>query len=192
MASGGRGGPRTNALFSDNRRLDEGAGRGPDRAGSANPLRSCRRGAGPSGERFLVTRVERNVVFELGGEALARSVGRSLFRPVFREDQELLQARAPSGDCDERVSGGVPPRGFSGDLQRSGGRQVGRGDGDRQPRSGWARDGAVPCPGRAETADEDLRAMLIRTLTEIPMPGGGGLLFSCNGRGTRMFPEPHP
>lgn len=38
-----------------------------------------------------------------------------------------------------------------------------------------------------ETATEDLRALLER----LPRPASGALLFSCNGRGTRLFPEPH-
>src|SRR6187399_2613963 len=43
----------------------------------------------------------------------------------------------------------------------------------------------------AESADEDLRAML-RRLSEGPEPQNrGGLLFTCNGRGTRMFSEPN-
>jgi small ligand-binding sensory domain FIST len=44
----------------------------------------------------------------------------------------------------------------------------------------------------AEAADEDLRALL----TEFRQNAGdnlpvGGVLFSCNGRGMNMFPEPH-
>ncbi len=40
----------------------------------------------------------------------------------------------------------------------------------------------------AETADEDLRALLAK---EGERPGvAGALLFSCNGRGTRLFPSP--
>jgi len=41
----------------------------------------------------------------------------------------------------------------------------------------------------AGTADEDLRSLLSSTLES--GPASGGLLFSCNGRGTRMFPAPH-
>src|SRR5262249_8672659 len=38
----------------------------------------------------------------------------------------------------------------------------------------------------ADTADEDLRTLL----GESGGPAAGGLLFSCNGRGTRLFPAP--
>jgi small ligand-binding sensory domain FIST len=40
----------------------------------------------------------------------------------------------------------------------------------------------------AETAHEDLLALLAPQQQE---PAAGGLLFSCNGRGLRMFDEPH-
>ena len=41
----------------------------------------------------------------------------------------------------------------------------------------------------AATADEDLRLLLRMSRTALPAPAGG-LLFSCNGRGTRLFPAP--
>jgi small ligand-binding sensory domain FIST len=41
----------------------------------------------------------------------------------------------------------------------------------------------------AQTADEDLCVML-EPQTIDDDPPAGGLLFSCNGRGTRMFPRP--
>ena len=43
----------------------------------------------------------------------------------------------------------------------------------------------------AETADEDLHAMLQIDVHAHEKRPGGALLFSCNGRGTRLFPEPH-
>ena len=42
----------------------------------------------------------------------------------------------------------------------------------------------------AETADEDFRAMLEQQVRPGYKPRGG-LMFTCNGRGTRMFPAPH-
>lgn len=42
----------------------------------------------------------------------------------------------------------------------------------------------------ATTADEDLRARLERALAEAPGTPAGALLFTCNGRGSRMFAEP--
>src|SRR5207302_7380913 len=44
----------------------------------------------------------------------------------------------------------------------------------------------------AATADEDLRLLLekYRSADAAEPPAAGALLFSCNGRGTRMFDQP--
>ncbi|MFX7507093.1 FIST C-terminal domain-containing protein, partial [Acinetobacter baumannii] len=42
----------------------------------------------------------------------------------------------------------------------------------------------------AETADEDLRALLQADRTAHPATPTGARLFTCNGRGTRLFPQP--
>lgn len=43
----------------------------------------------------------------------------------------------------------------------------------------------------AATADEDLTQLLDQFQQSEPARAAGGLLFTCNGRGTRMFPEPN-
>jgi len=43
----------------------------------------------------------------------------------------------------------------------------------------------------ADTADEDLRQLLTAKMGQHPSAAGGALLFSCNGRGTRLFSGPH-
>jgi small ligand-binding sensory domain FIST len=42
----------------------------------------------------------------------------------------------------------------------------------------------------AETASEDLSLLLAPQQREGARPAAGALLFSCNGRGTRMFDQP--
>src|SRR5439155_9474509 len=42
----------------------------------------------------------------------------------------------------------------------------------------------------AATADEDLR-LLLQPQRGAGPPPAGGLIFSCNGRGRRMFEQPH-
>ena len=42
----------------------------------------------------------------------------------------------------------------------------------------------------AQTADEDLRALLQQDRATHTRPPAGALLFSCNGRGMRLFPQP--
>lgn len=41
------------------------------------------------------------------------------------------------------------------------------------------------------SADADLRSALAAARTTLGRSPGGALVFSCNGRGTHMFPEPH-
>jgi small ligand-binding sensory domain FIST len=43
----------------------------------------------------------------------------------------------------------------------------------------------------AETADEDLLSLLNADRAAQTAPARAGLLFSCNGRGTRLFSDPH-
>jgi small ligand-binding sensory domain FIST len=43
----------------------------------------------------------------------------------------------------------------------------------------------------AATADEDLHALLQRNVKSCASRVGGALLFTCNGRGTRLFSAPH-
>jgi len=43
----------------------------------------------------------------------------------------------------------------------------------------------------AASADEDLRALLQMDVSSHERRPAGALLFTCNGRGTRLFPEPH-
>ncbi len=43
----------------------------------------------------------------------------------------------------------------------------------------------------AEAADEDLVQLLEQDQRANPNPPQAALLFSCNGRGTRLFPEPN-
>ena len=43
----------------------------------------------------------------------------------------------------------------------------------------------------ADTADEDLRLLLRQDRAAHAAAAGRALLFTCNGRGTRLFGEPH-
>ncbi len=43
----------------------------------------------------------------------------------------------------------------------------------------------------ADSADEDLHALLRLDMSAHDHKPSGALLFSCNGRGTRLFAEPH-
>ncbi len=43
----------------------------------------------------------------------------------------------------------------------------------------------------SKTADEDMKNLLTGKVSAMNQPPMGGLLFSCNGRGSRLFGAPH-
>lgn len=184
MASGGDS-PGQNCLYWGSQTLHHGGvgllfGPGV----SLRPVVS--QGCRPVGSSFVVTKADRNVVFELGG------------KPAMLRLQEVYDA-AP--ERDQALLQRGPHVGIAVDELR---RTFVRGDflianvigGDRE--SGALALGNLVRPGQTvqfhvrdgEAADEDLKALLAATLADGAAPRGA-LLFSCNGRGTRMFPRPH-
>lgn len=184
MASGGRG-PGTNALFCDSRRYDAGAVGVV--VGPGVPIHSLvSQGCRPIGDRFLVTKAEGNVVFELSGQPALDRLG-EVFSRLTPDDQRLLQSGPHLGIAmneyqDDFRRGDFLISNVLGGDKSNGAMAIGNLVRVGQTVQFHVRD--------ADTADEDLRELLIRTLSTIPMPASA-LLFSCNGRGTRMFPFPH-
>jgi small ligand-binding sensory domain FIST len=141
-------------------------------------------GCRPIGERFIITSAERNVVRELGGkQALAQLV-------------DVLNA-APARDQNLAQNGLFIGRAV--DEHRP---SFGRGDFLVRNVVGVDRDSGAIAVGDlvrvgitvqfhvrdADTAHEDLDTMLRAMVRK---HGTGALLFTCNGRGTRMWPEPN-
>ena len=147
-------------------------------------------GCRPVGGNMVITRSEDNVIRELAGKPpLARL--QEVFEKGSREEQELIQKAAQSGGLqvgqvvDERISkpgrGDFLIRNVMGTDASSGAITIG--DQARRGRTMrfHVRD--------AQTADEDLQKLL-QQASEKTSPAGA-LLFSCNGRGTRLFPTEH-
>jgi small ligand-binding sensory domain FIST len=180
MASAARG-PGGNRLALDGRVRSSGAVGavlGPQAGVTAVVSQGCR----PIGHPYTVTRAEGSIIHELGGIApLERLV-------------DLARDGLPDEDV-ALINQGLH-LGVVIDEHRD---EFGRGDflirnvlgGDRQ-------NGAIAVGGEiavgttvqyhvrdAGTADEDLRAMLAG------QDAAGALLFTCNGRGQRLFGEPH-
>jgi small ligand-binding sensory domain FIST len=184
MASGGLA-QRRSLLFRDDRVLTSGAV-GAHLAGAAvHPL--VAQGCRPVGDPYTVTRADGSLIFELGGRPpLNRLREMAATLPV--QDQELLaagphlglvideyQAEARQGDFLVRGIVGADPT--SGAMAVGGEVEVG------QTVQFHVRD--------ARSADEDLRRVLARAAGLLGgRPPAGALLFTCTGRGSRMFAGP--
>jgi len=142
-------------------------------------------GCRPFGEPLVVTGARDNFVLELGGrppldrlqEALA-----SLAAP----DRELATeglhvGRAIDEYKTEHGQGDFVVRGVLGVDPSNGAIAVGDRIAVGEMVRFHVRDAA--------TADEELRTLLQLTIEELPGAPVGALLFTCTGRGTRLFPE---
>ncbi len=143
-------------------------------------------GCRPVGPTFVATRTDRNVVMELGGRPAMLCL-QEVFDAASQRDRELLQRGPHVGIAIDAAQ----EKFERGDFLIA--NVVG---GDRE--SGALALGNMVRPGQtvqfhvrdAEAADEDLQALLASSLASGGAPDAA-LLFSCNGRGTRMFAQPH-
>jgi small ligand-binding sensory domain FIST len=176
---------RQSRLFLDGRVLSRGAvGVHLPRA-EVHPL--VAQGCRPVGDAYIITRAEGNMIVELGGRPPLTRL-REMAAELPGRDQELLaqgvllgvvidEYRAEPGQGDFLVRGVIGADPDSGVIAVGDDIQVG------QTVQFHVRDAA--------SADEDLRRALERGSATL---GGhrpaGALLFTCNGRGSRMFSEP--
>lgn len=138
-------------------------------------------GCRPVGSPFVVTRAEQNIVYELGGRPAVERL-QEVAAGLPDADRELLASLVQIGRViDERKLDFVP-----GDFLV---RNVVGAD----PNSGALRVGDIVEVGStaqfqvrdASSADQDLRRMVGGRSAQ------AALVFTCNGRGTHLFPEPH-
>ena len=184
MASGGLQ-LRQSRLFLDGRVLSRGA------VGASLPQAEVHalvaQGCRPVGNPYTTTRADGNVIFELGGRPPLERL-RDLAAALPTSDRELLaqgvhlgmvideyQAEPGQGDFLIRGVAGVDPE--------SGAIAVGDEVVVGQTVQFHVRD--------AGSADEDLRRTLERAAAALgTRRAAGALLFTCNGRGSRLFAEP--
>lgn len=137
-------------------------------------------GCRPIGRPMLITKAEKNLIKELGR------------RPTLELLRELFESLSP--DDQARVRQGLHVGRVINEYQES----FGRGDFLVRNVIGADESGAIALTDQvrvgqtvqfhirdAEAADEDLRTLLADSTGPSPQ---GALLFSCNGRGTRLFP----
>jgi small ligand-binding sensory domain FIST len=140
-------------------------------------------GCRPIGQHFVITKSERNVIQELGGIPAYRRL-EELFQTLPTRDQKMVQhglhvGRVVNEYQDEFEQGDFLIRNVVGV--------------DPEERTIAITD--YVRPGQtvqfhirdADTADAELRQLL----SQVEEPIAAALLFTCNGRGTRLFSEPH-
>ena len=144
-------------------------------------------GCRPIGQRFVVTRAEQNLIFELGGvSALKRlqDVFESLGGPQRRDAHRALHLGIvidEHGSHFER--GDFLVRNLIGADQQAGAVAIGDVVQEGQTVQFHLRD--------AKSASDDLHCLLAADRTTHRNPPLGALLFSCCGRGEGLFGRPH-
>ncbi|HXG09499.1 MAG TPA: FIST N-terminal domain-containing protein [Gemmataceae bacterium] len=185
MCSGG-GGPGESRLLIDGWVVQAGAV-GVLLQGELGLRSIVSQGCRPIGRHLVITRAEDNIIRELGGRPPLEQL-QQLWQELSPEEQQLLQRGLHIGRVineyqGEFQRGDFLVRNVLGIDRESGALAI----------TDWVRVGqTVQFHVRdARTADEDLRALLQLDLSAHEKRPTAALVFSCNGRGTRLFPEPH-
>lgn len=134
---------------------------------------------------MVITRGAQNVIEQLGGKP-ALQVLRAMVNELDARDQALLKhgiliGRVISEYRESFGRGDFLVRNITGGDEKSGALAVNELIRIGQTVQFHVRD--------SQTADEDLRMML--ESAKSGGPHAAALLFSCNGRGTSMFDQPH-
>jgi len=184
IASGGLG-LRQSRLFLDDRVLSQGAVGAYLPHAQMHPLVS--QGCRPVGDPFTVTAAEGDLVQELGGRAALTRL-QEMAASLTGRDRDLLAQGVLAGIVmneygAERRQGDFLIRGILGAQSQTGAIAVGDEVEVGQTLQFHVRD--------AESADKELERILEQEAAAL---GGhrpaGALLFTCSGRGSRLFSEP--
>lgn len=183
MASGGLG-PGQNRLFYRGECLEQGAIGVIVRGGPA--IKSIvSQGCRQIGHTYVVTKSEKNVILELGGKPALERL-QETWQEISGDDQRLVQQGLHVGIVmneyqDTFKAGDFLIANVLGADRETGSIAIGSLVRTGQTVQFHVRD--------AKSADEELRHLLERETQD--QKTGAALLFSCNGRGTRLFSEPH-
>jgi small ligand-binding sensory domain FIST len=185
MASGGRGPGQCRVFLGEQAYVDGAVG--VLLKGEVKVRSIVSQGCRPIGQHMVVTRARDNIIEELGGQTpLARL--QQLWQGLSPRDQQLFQQGLHIGRVINEYQGEFQRGDFlvrnvlgldkeSGALAITDHVRVG------QTVQFHVRD--------AETADEDLHALLQMDVSAHEQRPGGALVFTCNGRGTRLFSVSH-
>jgi small ligand-binding sensory domain FIST len=184
MASGGLP-QRQSRLFLDGRVLSGGAVGAHLPRAEVHPL--VAQGCRPVGDPYTTTRADGNLILELGGRPPVERL-QELAAALPAQERELLTQGAQLGMVIDEYQadpgqGDFLIRGIVGADRGSGAIAVGEQVEVGQTVQFHVRD--------ARTAHEDLRSALEREAIALgSRRAAGALLFTCNGRGSRLFSEP--
>jgi small ligand-binding sensory domain FIST len=175
---GAPGGPGANRLFLDGE-VHERGGVGVLLGGDVGVRTVVSQGCRPIGPAMVVTRAERNVLLELAGSPAYRRLA-EIVTALPPAEQELAGRGLHVGIAineyaDDHGRGDFLIRGVTGVDEATGAVAIGDLVEVGQTIRFQVRD--------ATGAGEDLTELLGSE------PAAGALLFSCNGRGTTMFPS---
>lgn len=144
-------------------------------------------GCRPIGEPFVVTKAKQNVILELRGKPAVQML-KQLFEQAGPDDKELMQqGQLHVGSvADETLSefrqGDFLIRNMMGIVEKTG-----------------IAVTAMVRPGQtiqfhlrdSASADKEMQSLVGKKFGEMDCPAAGGLMFSCNGRGTHLFETPN-
>lgn len=184
MASGAAS-PGENRLILNDDVLEDGAAavliHGPVRVRGVTS-QGCR----PIGTHFVITKADRNVIYELGGApAMVRL--KEIFQTLPARDQQLVNGglhvgRVMSEYQDTFEQGDFLIKNVIGIDPEAGAIAIGDYVRVGQTVQFHVRD--------EDSADAELQSLLAKAKGDVDAPAGA-LLFTCNGRGTRLFSTPH-
>jgi small ligand-binding sensory domain FIST len=155
-------------------------------SGSLRTTTVVSQGCRPIGHHLIVTKTEGNVVQELGGKPALLQL-KAIFDALPTSDQQLVQRGLHLG----RVVNEYQDHFEQGDFLVRNVMGV-------DPNDGTLAVGDFFRPGQTvqfhvrdhTTADEEMRQLLAAVRDDPQSMPRAGLLFTCNGRGSRLFPEP--
>ncbi len=184
MASGAHGRGQTRLLMDD--RVQDAGAVGVLLQGAIGLRCIVSQGCRPIGQHLEVTKSQENMILELAGRP-PLEVLQEMWQTMNPRDQELLQQGLQLGRVINEFLGEFEPgdfliRNVSGLDRRTGAMEVGDHVLPGQTVQFHLRDG--------ETADRELHALLQRDAGVHSRPAAGALVFSCNGRGERLFGSP--
>lgn len=185
MAGGGHDLGQNRMLF--NHEVYDGGVVGVAVAGPVSIRTVVSQGCRPIGERYVITRAEKNIIHELGGvPALERL--QAMFESLNSEERNMAQNALHIGIVmDEQRNrferGDFLVRNLIGADRSSGSVAIGDMVKEGQTVQFHVRD--------ARSASEDLHLLLAAEKARQKRPPLGALMFSCCGRGRGLFGRPH-